>query len=317
MSSSDSCCEALTGLFHAAVRRTRERSSLNAAPSGSLEPEPKTPAVLLNLHPGVSIHVLRTGDSVGDAADVFSGVGDSTGHCPWPAVLLNLHPGVCGGAGGPLHWPQVMELGCGSAALPSVVASVRGAAAVCATDRSPGNLRAARSVLARNGAPAESCSARRLAWEDGVAQTDALSWDVVLFADVLYVKGMAATLAKTVAALLRPGGTVLGAVAVHRTESVEIFKEMQRHGLSVQEVELPDVVQSSAAEAAERLREANRCNPFGSMGLSGDRNGCKLLRWTRQGQEAGADMAEALEQEVLHAPPVCEEQACQGWQPTE
>lgn len=222
-----------------------------------------------------------------------------------------------------LQGRRVIELGCGSTALPSVVASKRGSAVVRATDRSQANVRAARAVLACNGAVSEECDARPLAFEDTLALKGLGSWDVVLFADVLYQSGTAAPLSQAVAQLLRPGGTVVGTVGVHRTGSWEIFAEMRRQGFRVSELEVSEPVCASALQSAECLRRANRCDAAGSMGLDPARcnsNECKMLRWVRTGQTE-PDTSEALCQEILHAPPSQIQFGGQGagdeWTPTE
>jgi SAM-dependent methyltransferase len=194
---------------------------------------------------------------------------------------------------------------------------------VRATDRSQTNVCAAHAVLACNGVVSEEYDVRPLAFEDTLALVGAGSWDVVLFADVLYQEGTAAPLAQAVAQLLRPGGTIIGTVGVRRTGSWEIFAEMRRQGFTVSELRVPETVRSSALHAADCLRRANRCDAAGSMGLDPAdpaRLECKILRWVRTGQTE-QDMSEALCQEILHAArsefPFSGQGAHDEWVPTE
>jgi len=292
-----------------------------AAPRSAEPSEPQP--VMLSLRPGLTLRALRSAAPVGtDGQSAASCAGDATGYCPWWGGLL-LASWLAHEPRELLQGRRVIELGCGSTALPSVVASKRGSAVVRATDRSQANVRAARAVLACNGAVSEECDARPLAFEDTLALKGLGSWDVVLFADVLYQSGTAAPLSQAVAQLLRPGGTVVGTVGVHRTGSWEIFAEMRRQGFRVSELEVSEPVCASALQSAECLRRANRCDAAGSMGLDPARcnsNECKMLRWVRTGQTE-PDTSEALCQEILHAPPSQIQFGGQGagdeWTPTE
>lgn len=302
--------------------------SWTTACSRSAELPVEVSAVLLSFTPDVQVRALPAGTSADDeeSESEFTGFGDATGYSPWWGGLL-LAAWMAHATGELLCGRRVIELGCGSAAMPSTVASSRGAAVVRATDRSPSNVRAARRVLACNrGVSSPACSAQPFAWEDGVDQSDAGTWDVVLFADVLYIEGMAVVLAGAISRLLRPGGTVLGTIALHRNGSSEIFAEMQRGGFIAQELPLEGPVRAAAASASGRLRAVSRSTPGADFGLEGPSNECKLVRWVRAGTcaDTGPDMAEVLRQQVLHQQVLHarrevaqERSACDEWMPTE
>lgn len=280
--------------------------------------------VVLDLCPRLSLRALPCSTDSDHDNSSFSGFGDSTGYAPWWGGLL-LASWLAHAPCELLSGRSVIELGCGSAALPGAVASLRGAARVLATDRSPSNASSAGSVLACNGLLPDAAEAQCLGWEsvnDGDPQ--ASSWDVVLFADVLYIEGAAATLAKAIGLLLREGGVVLGTVGLHRWCSHEVFFEMRQHGFRVEELSVAAPVRASAAEASERLRAANRSEMGGSMGLEAGRNECMLLRWERiepassESMQGDADKADELHDAFLHLSSTQQhEEPCECWVPCE
>jgi predicted nicotinamide N-methyase len=107
---------------------------------------------------------------------------------------------------------HVVELGSGLA-LPAVTAAVCGARVV-ATDRVWGPLQIARQSAAQNGA---TLSTLRMDWAAPALRE---RFDVCLGADIGYDLDGAATLASTLAALVRPGGRVwlADSVNIHRTD---------------------------------------------------------------------------------------------------
>lgn len=273
--------------------------------------------VLLTFSPHMQLRALPAGAEDGDEHGVVNCFGDSTGCSTWWGALL-LAAWMAQAPAELFHGRTVIELGCGSAAMPSIMALQRGASVVRATDRSPSNVRAARCAFTCNRALPPSYSAQPFAFEDDVEQAEASTWDVVLFADVLYIEGVSASLAGAISRLLRPGGTVLGAVGLHRGGSWEIFGEMQRSGFVAREITVLAPVRASAANVSDQLRAVSRAIPGAAMGLEGVSNECMLVSWVRAGACArvGPDMAEALHQQVLHARKK-EASACEEWVPTE
>lgn len=155
--------------------------------------------------------------------------------CHPPAVLAAHHPGLArrgAGAGCAWSWAgkTVVELGCGSAALPSIAAALQGASVVLATDGSKACVELARSNVAEIGrqhAPARKVSVSQLVWgqgdetrllaEHGVLAAEPevsnrLTADVILCADVLYVlanPGCWGALLRTMRSLSGPETIVL------------------------------------------------------------------------------------------------------------
>lgn len=233
---------------------------------------------------------------------------DSTGACPWwGGVLL---------ASWISHEPpnffskdHVIELGCGSAAMPSAAASQRGAKSTLATDGCPINAHAAGQVL-ESSAASEKCTWRCLAWQDCLDEADRGSWDFVLFADVLYKEEGASMLVSAISSLLRPGGTVIGAVGLHRVGSKKIFEAMQEQGFKAHDVPVNDEVMQDALNACGLLRGSQ--GTMDSTSISN--NECRLVRWVRH--ESSPDMADAIYQEFLHPARQVDDRADE-WVPTE
>mmetsp|Transcript_3678 Transcript_3678/g.5598 ORF Transcript_3678/g.5598 Transcript_3678/m.5598 type:complete len:288 (-) Transcript_3678:2482-3345(-) len=96
---------------------------------------------------------------------------------------------------------RVQELGCGGSALCSIVASLRGATAVQATDGDADVLSLARYNLDTNDA--SQVETRLLRWEHALA-ADTTSFDVVLGADVTYYPDSAQALANALLASSAP-----------------------------------------------------------------------------------------------------------------
>jgi len=270
------------------------------------------PTVLLNMGPQVQIHAFSHGLCAKSGDGRVVNGGDSTGTCPWWGGLM-LAAWIAHEPSDMFHGCKVVELGCGSAAMPSVAASMRGATRILATDGYPLNVSAAQSVFACSGA---LCSTQCFAWQDGVSNMDAGSWDVVLFADVLYKEETAALLAGTIAPLLRPGGVVIGTVGLRRPGSAGIFLEMQDQGFIAQEAPMCEAALASAQDASQRLLAIHERAPEGTMGsMAGSANECKVVRWVKpcQFEQIKHDMTENLYQQVLHPPPREQAQVCSRW----
>lgn len=100
-----------------------------------------------------------------------------------------------------LSGARVLELGCGLA-LPSIAAA-RAGGAVTATDGSPDAVAFAAHNLALNGVEGEVALAD---WRDAPALAEGAPWDLVLAADVLYLRHNVEALLRVLPDLVAPGG---------------------------------------------------------------------------------------------------------------
>lgn len=104
-------------------------------------------------------------------------------------------------AGRSLGGRRVLELGCGLA-LPSLAAAAAGAR-VLATDSSPDAVAFAAHNLALNELEGEVAVAD---WRSAEALVDGGPWDLVLAADVLYLRHNVEALLRVLPRLIKPGG---------------------------------------------------------------------------------------------------------------
>ena len=174
---------------------------------------------------------------------------------------------------------RVIELGCGCAALPSVVAAVSGAQEVVATDvpaliplleanfkqfaTTPGvsdaNQRALRDVL----------RARAFDWSRGddvrALAADPRGFDVVLCADCIdESEALLAALCETMRSSLAPTGIALIATGARSQRLMAIFLAALRHvGLDV--TELSSALRPVTAEVAEQRGTVTRLASTGHM----------------------------------------------------
>ncbi len=103
-----------------------------------------------------------------------------------------------------LEGRRVLELGCGLA-VPSILAARRGAH-VLATDGSPDAVAFAAHNLALNDAEGEVA---QLDWRDAKELVEGAPWDLVIAADVLYLRHNVEALLKLLPRLIGPGGEAL------------------------------------------------------------------------------------------------------------
>jgi predicted nicotinamide N-methyase len=154
----------------------------------------------------------------------------------WPSGLA-LAEAVAAGAD--LDGRRVIELGCGLG-LPSVVAARRGAH-VLATDGSPDAVVFTAHNLAINDAVGDVAL---VDWRDADALVERGPWDVVLAADVLYLRHNVEALLRLLPRLLAPGAVVLLAdpsraggrdflAAARATFSVESRADPERERVNV------------------------------------------------------------------------------------
>jgi predicted nicotinamide N-methyase len=190
---------------HTVLRTSlRERlAALRGVPADALPP------ALLDLHvqrvrlPGGDVFLVRPADWE-QLRHEEGGAGRPVPYwaTPWPsgAVLAGALAESPPPAGA-----RVLELGCGLG-LPSIAAA-RAGARVLATDGSPDAVAFAAHSLALNELEGE------VAEVDWAEQGDALAargpWDLVLAADVLYLKGNAAIALRLLPRLVAPGGEIL------------------------------------------------------------------------------------------------------------
>lgn len=274
--------------------------------------------VSLTLGPGVRLSALAEGVQIMSGDGTASGYGgDATGARPWWGGLL-LAAWVAHNSAAHFSGRSVIELGCGSAPLPSVAAALRGASMAVATDGCPTAVRAVRTVLDRNGPTVQRVSStRRLAWEEAITKPDIHAWDVILFADVICTEDAAQHLARVVEPLLRHGGEVVGAIGLHRIGAVEIFEAMRRQGFVAKEIPVYASVLSSATKAAEALQAANASDLMEVHSTFEDR--CKLVRWVRRELFSEPDMTDDLRAQAVQAFFIRESKVkmAPGWEPTE
>jgi predicted nicotinamide N-methyase len=107
-------------------------------------------------------------------------------------------------AGRDLRDARVLELGCGLG-VPSITAALAGAA-VLATDWSPHAIDLLRTNAERNGTRLEAAVS---SWLDPRRELDGAPWDLVLAADVLYLRQNVEALLRLLPRLIRHGGEAL------------------------------------------------------------------------------------------------------------
>lgn len=125
---------------------------------------------------------------------------------------------------------SVVELGCGSTALPSAVAALRGAATCVASDASSDALEMARHNMVLNSAPV---TVQQLDWartvDDAVFECLGRSRvDLILFADIIYTTGSADKLAEFIDAVLAREGEVIGVLCAFHDGFAEFLQAMHR-----------------------------------------------------------------------------------------
>lgn len=160
---------------------------------------------------------------------------DSTGHVIWPGtdVLctfleseagIELVSGKC-----------VLELGCGCAAFPSMVASRH--SRVIATDNNIEVLACLQGNIQRNGLEVETMN---LSW--GQASYDTSAVDVVIGSDIVYSETSIECLLGTIEMLLKsPNGVcVLGYISRWRFVDVLLLKSITQHGFYLEEKQISE-----------------------------------------------------------------------------
>lgn len=287
--------------------------------AGETEPE-QANMVVLKLGDTLSFLALSAEAKAGATASGYGG--DSTGARPWWGGLL-MGAYIAYQAPDFFQGKTVLELGCGAAPLPTMAAGNKGAKTALATDGCPAAVRAAAAVFARNSPSLPlSCMTDRQAWEEPPKTGSAKSWDVVMFADVIYSEDGAQLLARTIEQHLAPGGTVLGAVGLLRFGSSDIFGHMQKLGFTCTELPIPEEVLERAVEAAVALAGANITDLGASQKPGAMRERCRLVKWQKLEKKDKAkvrDDAEDLERqakEYLQAKEAAITFAA-GWEPTE
>jgi 2-polyprenyl-3-methyl-5-hydroxy-6-metoxy-1,4-benzoquinol methylase len=183
---------------------------------------------LVEVAPGHALSLLcRALGAANGAADAAAGVsgGDVTACDLWLAATRVLCAYLARHAAAVLHVggdspdsgtnnigcrsARVLELGCGAAACPGILAARLGAARVLLTDGDAPALALAAENASRNGVGA-ACSTVLLQWS-AEAQPGEPSdcWDVLLACEAVYATAAAVALAATAARLLSPHGVLL------------------------------------------------------------------------------------------------------------
>jgi 2-polyprenyl-3-methyl-5-hydroxy-6-metoxy-1,4-benzoquinol methylase len=183
---------------------------------------------LVEVAPGHALSLLcRALGAANGAADAAAGVsgGDVTACDLWLAATRVLCAYLARHAAAVLHVggdapdggtnnvgcrsARVLELGCGAAACPGILAARLGAARVLLTDGDAAALALAAANASRNGVGA-SCSTVLLQWSAEAQPGEAPGcWDVLLACEAVYATAAAVALAATAARLLSPRGVLL------------------------------------------------------------------------------------------------------------
>lgn len=184
-----------------------------------------------------------------------TGPGGGTGSKLWSGGLLLaewiMHDGASGSPLLPFVGHEVLELGAGSAALPSVAAASRGARKVVATDGIVAVVEQMRNNLAHN---APSVEVRTLDWLTAGRKSYAYDdqFDLILFSDGIYTQRGALFLADAITSLLRPSGVVVAALPDFRAGIAGFEEDLSARGFITITVDLSDVTLRAASEPIEK-----------------------------------------------------------------
>eukprot|EP00928_Gymnodinium_smaydae_P073691 TRINITY_DN56846_c0_g1_i1.p1 TRINITY_DN56846_c0_g1~~TRINITY_DN56846_c0_g1_i1.p1 ORF type:complete len:376 (+),score=49.73 TRINITY_DN56846_c0_g1_i1:50-1177(+) len=194
----------------------------------------------------------------------YEGCNDAEGESSGFRLKLRIDMNVCGTGStlwtcGLLHaeclWQglvavkgkRVLELGCGCAAVPSIVAVKRGAASVFATDVVSEVL-----MSAGTNASCHGVNVRRLDWSDhiGVQSVNVCQADIVIWSDVVYTEFGGYLLAKAVLAHVAPGGIIAAVVPDEDRPGMIEFEHLMLDAgfLRSRDEQIPFDVYSSANE---------------------------------------------------------------------
>ncbi|CAL1142507.1 unnamed protein product [Cladocopium goreaui] len=170
-----------------------------------------------------------------------------------------------------LKGKQVLELGAGAAALPSIVAARYGGAKnVLATDGLEEVVEQMRQNVAQN-APLVQCSLLPWLTAGRRRYPKKEQFDIVLFADGIYTERGALLLADAVTALLRPKGLLIGALPDLRAGIASFEEDLQMRGMVAAQVTLKKEV----IEAASRPYDED---PYGLV-AGGSAKEYRVMLW--------------------------------------
>ncbi|CAE8597587.1 unnamed protein product, partial [Polarella glacialis] len=211
--------------------------------------------------------VLRSGSSGGTGARLWSG---GTLLAEW---LLRADPSV----GLIVKGADVLELGAGAAALPSIAAMRLGARRVLATDTVQQVVSLMRRNLAANAKTVDvevkdwlAAGRRRPREED--------QFDIVLFADGIYTERGALLLADAAMSLLRPAGALIGALPDLRAGISSFEEDLRARGFAASEVPLDKELVNAASRPHLDMKAAG-------LVAGGSVEGYRLLIWRRVDEE--------------------------------
>lgn len=165
--------------------------------------------------------------------------------------------------------PAVLELGCGVAALPSLVAAAIFGASVCATDL-PEVMDLANANVRENAARlglADLSSLKLLAF-DWTSEVSLGCFDLILAADLLYDAGLQDPLVKCLVRSVAENGRAIFAFQ-EREASVErrFFDALRGHGFKVKALEIPTDMVEDLPQKELRLWEVQRCSGPASIAV--------------------------------------------------
>lgn len=141
---------------------------------------------------------------------------------------------------------DVLELGAGIAALPSIVAAKSGALRVLATDGLADIVDAMQRNIEGN-APSVETGILKWAVAGQTAYPQSAQFDVILFADAIYTERGALLLADTLMSLIRPHGVIVGALPNLRVGVSSFEDDMRIRGFEASVVDLDSTVLQAAS----------------------------------------------------------------------
>ena len=192
------------------------------------------------------------------------------------------------------HGTDVLELGAGAVALPSMVlGTVGGARSITASDSIDEILAACSLNLQLNDCLAGRVTVRRMDWADfapstadsGPDVTDSAGrhsgaqeqFDTILFSDCVYSDAGARMLSACIARLLRPGGTVVGVASSMRVGERLFRRQLAACGFHA--LDLSPTLRHSQDAKSIALTAAQSSGAFRVAG--GSSQGYTLTAWRR------------------------------------
>eukprot|EP00933_Yihiella_yeosuensis_P060066 TRINITY_DN6203_c0_g1_i1.p1 TRINITY_DN6203_c0_g1~~TRINITY_DN6203_c0_g1_i1.p1 ORF type:complete len:369 (+),score=89.31 TRINITY_DN6203_c0_g1_i1:96-1202(+) len=216
-------------------------------------------------------------------------------------VSLSVWPGSGGGTGAKLwsggsllaEWllrnstvqelmegADVIELGAGAAALPSIVAARFGARKVVATDILQSIVSLMKGNLRRNVLNSDIVEGIVLDWLPAGRKNykESQKFDVVMFADGIYTERGALLLADAATSLLRDSGTLIGALPDLRAGISSFESDLRIRGFAATKINISDELLKAASRPHLHKNAAN-------LVAGGSLEGYRLVMWKKATEE--------------------------------